>query len=138
MSATLYNVTGEGIAMRTLRYLGDLLASGIFIFGGLQAFLQPAPRAAKAQALGLPEASLGVQVNALVMIAGGIALGLGVFRRAAAALLAASLVPTTIVGHPFWREGTPAARQAQTTQFLKNLAMLAALLFIITGSGERD
>lgn len=124
--------------MRALRFAGDLLTSGIFIFGGLQAFLHPAPRAPKAEALGLPEASLGVQVNALVMVAGGMALGLGVFPRSAAAALAASLVPTTIVGHPFWREGTTAARQAQTTQFLKNLAMLAALLFIITGRGEGD
>ncbi len=122
--------------MRTLRYLGDLLASVVFIFGGLQTFLQPAPRAAKAEAMGLPRASLGVQVNALVMMAGGAALGMGLFRRAAAALLAASLVATTIVGHPFWRESTPAARQAQTTQFLKNLAMLAALLFIIAGRGS--
>lgn len=124
--------------MRALRFTGELLASGVFVFGGLQAFLHPAPRAAKAEALGLPEASLGVQVNALMMVAGGAALGLGVFPRAAAALLAVSLVPTTIVGHSFWREDTVAARQAQTTQFFKNLAMLAALLFIITGRQERE
>lgn len=116
--------------MPTLRYLSHLLAAGVFIFGGAQAYREPAPRAAKARALGMPESHEGVRFNAAVMIAGGIALALDVFPRLAAAALAVSLVPTTIIGHAFWTEQNPAARQAQQTQFLKNAAMLAALLLI--------
>ena len=62
-------------------------------------------------------------------IAGGM-LGLGIAPRAAAAVLAVSLVPTTLVGHPFWNEKGE-ARVAQQTHFMKNLAMLGALLLVM-------
>ena len=42
--------------------------------------------------------------------------------------LAASLVPTTYAGHPFWEEKDPGARAAQRTQFFKNTSMLGGLL----------
>lgn len=57
-------------------------------------------------------------------------LGFGIAPRVAAAVLAESLVPTTLVGHPFWNEkgGT---RAAQKIQFMKNLAMLGGLLLVV-------
>jgi uncharacterized membrane protein YphA (DoxX/SURF4 family) len=118
--------------MSVIRQLGYLLASAVFITGGAQAFNEPEPRAKKASALGLPESAFGVRTNGAIMVAAGIALGLGIFPRAAAAVLAGSLMPTTIIGHAFWTKSDPAARRAEQTQFLKNLAALAALLFIMT------
>jgi len=47
-------------------------------------------------------------------------------------MLAASLVPTTIIGHASWTKPDPAARPAEQAQFMKNLTMLAALLLIVT------
>jgi putative oxidoreductase len=117
--------------MDVIRQLGYLLASAVFITGGAQAFNQPAPRAKKASELGLPESQLGVQTNGAVMAVAGTALGLGIFPRVAAAVLAASLVPTTIIGHAFWTKSDPAARRVEQVQFTKNLAMLAALLLIV-------
>jgi uncharacterized membrane protein YphA (DoxX/SURF4 family) len=118
--------------MAVIRQLGYLLASAVFITGGVQAFNEPEPRAKKASALGLPASTFGVKTNGAIMAAAGIALGLGIFPRAAAAVLAGSLVPTTIIGHAFWTKPDSAARRAEQTQFMKNLAMLAALLFIVT------
>lgn len=122
--------------MRVIRYIAQLLTAIVFLLGGMQAFREPAPRAARAGALGLPESQLGVQVNAAIMVAGGAALALDFLPRVAAAVLAASLIPTTIIGHAFWNEDTPAARSAQQTQFAKNLAALAALLFIVIEPSE--
>ena len=62
------------------------------------------------------------------MVVGGLALGAGILPRAASLGLIASLLPTTVVGHPFWREQEPAARSAQTLQFVKNLSMLGGLV----------
>jgi uncharacterized membrane protein YphA (DoxX/SURF4 family) len=45
-------------------------------------------------------------------IAGGM-LGLGIAPRAAATVLAVSLVPTTLVGHPFWSEKDDMYRQKE-------------------------
>lgn len=57
-------------------------------------------------------------------------LALGIASRAAATVLAGSLVPTTLVGHPFWKAE---ARAAQKIQFTKNLAMLGGLLLVMAG-----
>ena len=67
------------------------------------------------------------------MVGAGALLSLGLLPRPAAGALAASLIPTTLAGHPFWkREG--AERQRQLTQFLKNLAALGGLLLVAAGS----
>jgi putative oxidoreductase len=42
--------------------------------------------------------------------------------------LAGSLVPTTIVGHPFWAAETTAERRNQEVHFAKNLGLLGGLL----------
>ncbi len=73
-----------------------------------------------------------VRFNGAAMLAGGVALGLGILPRLASAGLIATLAPTTMVGHPFWREGDPAARRAQTVQFLKNASMLGGLVIELT------
>jgi uncharacterized membrane protein YphA (DoxX/SURF4 family) len=62
--------------------------------------------------------------------AGG-ALALGYRPRAAAAVLASVLVPTTLVGHPFWEETAASGRAAQQTHFLKNLGLFGGLLLVI-------
>ena len=51
--------------------------------------------------------------------------------KASAAVLLASLVPTTIAGHDFWNETEPDKRAAQQLQFSKNAAIIGGLLSII-------
>ena len=60
-------------------------------------------------------------------IIAGLALALNIMPGLASATLAAVLVPTTVLGHPFWAaEGT--ARQEQLAHFIKNLAVLGGLV----------
>ena len=44
------------------------------------------------------------------------------------AVLAATLVPTTVAAHSFWQEQDPEVRAKQKVQFLKNLGLLGGLL----------
>jgi uncharacterized membrane protein YphA (DoxX/SURF4 family) len=113
-----------------LRRLSHLLVAGIFVSGGADAFRDPGPRAAKAGDLGLPYPETMTRLNGAAMVVTGAALGLGLARRWAARVLMASLVPTTVAGHPFWKEGDPKARAMQRTQFMKNLGLLGALVGI--------
>jgi uncharacterized membrane protein YphA (DoxX/SURF4 family) len=69
-----------------------------------------------------------VRLNGAAHFVGGIMLATGVGARPAAAMLAGSLVPTTVAGHPFWTYDSPEQRQAQLTQTLKNLGMIGGLL----------
>jgi putative oxidoreductase len=106
--------------------------SGIFISGGLSAFREPQARAPKAEAIGLPEPELMVRANGAAMVAGGVAFALGILPRAAALGLIASLVPTTLAGHPFWQEEDEKSRATQRTQFYKNLGLVGGLLLYLS------
>ena len=69
-----------------------------------------------------------VRINGGVQIVAGLALATGRMPRLSALVLAASLVPTTYAGHPFWEEKDKATRAAQRTQFFKNVSMMGGLL----------
>jgi uncharacterized membrane protein YphA (DoxX/SURF4 family) len=113
-----------------------MLAS-MFVVGGLDALTNPEPKAAKAEdvappiarKLGLPDdtATL-VRINGAVQVGAATLLALGRLPRLCAAMLAATLVPTTLAGHRFWEEGDGAARANQRTHFLKNVAMFGGLV----------
>jgi uncharacterized membrane protein YphA (DoxX/SURF4 family) len=103
-----------------------LLASQ-FIYGGYGAASDPGNRTASLEKAGLPGGAGLVRFNGVAMLIGGVALALGTKPRAASVGLAIALVPTTVVGHAFWREADPHARHLQTIQFLKNASMLGGL-----------
>ena len=118
-----------------LRTLGHLLLSGIFISGGWSAFSQPGGRPTKVAAAGIPEPERAVELNGAIMMIGGTLLGLGIAPKVAATALIGSLIPTTIVGHGFWKEETGPGRQNNLTQFLKNLGLIGGLLMVLA---EKD
>ncbi|HEY0639417.1 MAG TPA: DoxX family protein [Pseudonocardiaceae bacterium] len=122
-----------------LRRVARPLLAGIFVSSGLDTLLNPGPKVDKAapllkkagEALPIedppPPATL-VQLDAAVKVAAGSLLAAGYAPRLASAALAASLVPTTVIAHPFWQEHDDTARTAQRVHFFKNLAMLGGLL----------
>jgi len=120
------------------------LLAGAFVYGGLDALRNPAGKVAVgepvlepiSEATGWDERRL-VAVNGGVQVAAGVALALGILPRAAATVLAASLVPTTLASHRFWERDDAAAKQADTLHFLQSLAMLGGLVFAATSTGGR-
>jgi putative oxidoreductase len=75
-------------------------------------------------------------VGAIVfLIVGSVSVIVGYKARLGAALLLTFLVLASYYFHPFWRmEGQ--AQQEQMIQFMKNLSMMGAMLFIVAnGSG---
>ena len=120
------------------------LLAGVFIYGGIDALrsasknvdvaspvLEPLERAT-----GMDGPTL-VKVNAGAQVVAGACLALGILPRPAAAVLALSLVPTTLAGHRPWEQDDPKARSAQTTHLLKNVATLGGLLYAATSTGGR-
>lgn len=120
---------GPGLLLR----LGRLLLSAIFITGGLDAVREPQPKVPKVQDadLPVPRPTLTTQLNGAAMVAAGSALALGIKPKVAASVLAVSLVPTTIVGHPFWRMEDEQAATMQQIHFIKNLGLLGGLIGVI-------
>jgi len=117
--------------MSLLRTLGQLSLSSIFITGGSQAFLVPGNRVKTVAKAGLPEPEMMVVINGAVMVIGGTLLALDIAPKLTASALIGSLVPTTLVGHAFWKEESEAACKAQQTQFMKNLSLIGGLLLVL-------
>jgi putative oxidoreductase len=122
-----------GMIDRLERRAGQALLGATFIKLGFDAAINPGPRAGKAAALGLPKADLAVRGNGAAMVAGGAALTLDKLPRLAALGLIASMIPTTLAGHPFW-DFDGAERKAQEIQFLKNAALVGGLVLVLTRS----
>jgi putative oxidoreductase len=110
--------------------LARLLLAAMFVHGGWNAFKDPGRRARAAERLRLPRPEVMVRANGAAMMLGGGAMAIGILPRAAAFGLAASLVPTTLAGHPFWTEDDEGARRMQTIHFLKNLGLLGGLILV--------
>lgn len=125
--------------MALIRALARPMLASIFVIGGYDVFKNPASRAPLAHKVVGPateqlpvNTEQVVKADAAVKIAAGSLLAIGKLRRLSAVALAASLVPTTLAGHPYWEETDPAKRAQQRTQFLKNLSMLGGLLYAAT------
>ncbi|MDQ2887673.1 MAG: DoxX family protein [Chloroflexota bacterium] len=117
--------------MSFVKSLGHASLGAIFVINGWGAFSNPGGRVDMVANAGIPRAREATILNATTMIVAGTTLAAGIFPRISAALLIGSLIPTTYVGHAFWKEETPAGRTGQQTQFLKNLAMIGGLLLVL-------
>ena len=123
--------------MSPVRRVARPMIAAMFVIQGFDAFRHPAPLAKRSSplldkiipVLGLPDdKELLVRANGLTQMLGGIMLATGFLPRLGATAIAASLVPTTLAGHPFWKEEDPQQRKTQRIQFLKNMAMMGGVL----------
>lgn len=115
--------------MSVTGFIGRALLATIFIKSGLDHLQHPDPIVRAAKGAEIPAPELAVKANSGVMLGAGALLALGIAPRLASTALAVSLVPTTVIGHPFWdKQGKE--RQHQQTHFLKNLALFGALLAV--------
>lgn len=116
-----------------------LLAS-VFIAGGYNQIVSPGGRAkaVKKAAAGVnlevspATAETLVKANGAVMAGAGATLALGILPRLSALALAGALVPTTLVGHPFWKSDDQKTRTLHLTQALKNAGLVGGLLLVAT------
>ena len=71
-------------------------------------------------------------VGAIVfLLVGGVSVLVGYKAKLGAALLLVFLLPATYYFHAFWKETDPKAQADQMIQFMKNLALMGAMLLIV-------
>lgn len=122
--------------MSLVRRVARPMLAAMFVVGGLDQLKHPGAKAKaarpvldQASRVGLPDdPEMLVRANGVAMVGGGALLATGRVPRIASALLAGTLVPTTLAAHPFWNESDPQVRAQQRIQFLKNLGLLGGLL----------
>ncbi|HEX5417219.1 MAG TPA: hypothetical protein VFZ25_16260 [Chloroflexota bacterium] len=111
-----------------------LFFSAIFAYGGFNQLRAAPSHVTRAEEAGVPVTTGIVQVTGGTMLLCLLALQFPGLRRAAATLLALQLPVITYIGHRFWAQPTPPQRAAQLTQFLKNVSLFGASLYIAATS----
>lgn len=137
--------------MRPVRGAARAMLSAIFVANGAHSLLNPdrlvpkakritdrvAPLLDKAPAELPTDARTLVRLNGAVQAVAGLLLATGRGSRGAAAVLAGTLVPTTLAGHAFWEQEDPAERRTQQIHFLKNVGLLGGLLLAAADTAGR-
>jgi putative oxidoreductase len=125
-----------GAIQGPLAFFGRLLLGTIFFMAAVGNKIPHFSDVAKImESAGVPAPQF-LLVGAIVfLIAGSLSVIVGYKARIGAGLLLTFLVLATYYFHPFWKlEGQ--AQQEQMIQFMKNLSMMGALLFIMAnGAG---
>ena len=128
--------------MRPVRTAARTMLSAIFVANGAQALVNPDPLVPKAKRVTdrvapvldkVPtqfptDARALVRINGAIQAVAGLLLATGRGSRTAAAVLAGTLVPTTLAGHAFWEQDDPAQRRANQIHLLKNIGLFGGLL----------
>lgn len=124
--------------MAVLRAFARPMLASIFVVQGYQTWRNPERVAARAEPVVRPvtsrvsmlpeETEQNVRINGAVQCVAGSMLAMGWFPRLSAAVLAGTLVPTTLAGHRYWEIEDKQERAQQRIHFLKNLTMLGGLL----------
>jgi putative oxidoreductase len=132
--------------MALVRRLARPLLAAMFVVDGLQTLRSPRERVADAEpvarqitkATGLTyDTEQLVKANAAAKVAGGFLLATGRMPRLASAVLASTLVPTTLSRNRFWEADDPAQAAEQRTHLLTDLAVLGGLMLSAVDTGGR-
>ena len=124
--------------MSPTRALARPMMAAMYIADGVSALKSPGPRVDMVRGAGLSEPEKLVRANAATMLGAGLLFATGRLPRLSALALLVSTLPTTLVGHAFWSESDPQAKQMQQMQFMKNLSMMGGLLLATADTGGRE
>lgn len=113
------------------------LLSAIFISSAIPMLKDQSWLHGQIRDAGLAEPELLAKAHVYGNLAGGLALATGRFPRLAALGLAVNLVPTTLVGHPYWSSPED-QKPVQKINFYKNISLLGGLLLAAADTGGRE
>jgi putative oxidoreductase len=119
-----------------LAVLGRLLLCTIFLMAAVGNKIPQFNAVAQVmESAGMPAPQLMLVGAIVFLIVGSVSVIVGFHARVGAALLLTFLILASYYFHPFWKlEGQ--AQQEQMIQFMKNLSMMGAMLFLMAnGSG---
>jgi putative oxidoreductase len=111
--------------------VGRLLFGGYFAFSGLNHFMKPEQLSGWVESKGFPAPDILVYVSGMMLLLGGIGIAIGAYPVVSILLVGVFLAAVTPTFHDFWSlEGEE--RQSHMTNFLKNIALIGALLMSLS------
>ena len=115
--------------------VGRILIGILFLVAGIMKVMNIAGTTGYMTKLGFPAPELMAYLSTIIELASGVLLIIGWQTRRVAWLLVVYVVIATGMAHRFW-EYDQAQRVNQINHFLKNLALIGAMLYIaVSGPG---
>lgn len=119
--------------MEIIFLIGRILLGGYFLMSAFNHFKEVDGMTGYAASKNVPMPKVAVIGTGVLLALGGIGIVLGVFPEVAILLLILFLLPTTFMMHDFWNaEGEE--KQGEMINFTKNIALVGALLMILTAT----
>ena len=115
----------------TVLYLGRLLFGGYFIYGGFNHFKMLDMMSGYAKSKGVPVPKLSVAFSGLLLLIGGFSVLVNVLPSVGLVALVLFLIPVTLSMHAFWKIQDPMAKMHEMVNFMKNIALLGAILILL-------
>jgi|SRR3989344_4005136 len=112
-------------------FIGRLLLGGFLLYNAYNHLFKVKDLAAYAEFKKIPMAKLAVVISGLLLLFGGYTIIAGVRVTAGVVALVVFFLPVTFSMHAFWKEEAGQARQMDQIQFMKNLAILGAILMLL-------
>ena len=111
-------------------FIGRLLLGGFLLFNAYNHLFKTTDLTAYSESKKIPMAKAAVIASGLLLLFGGYTIITGVRVTAGIAALALFFIPVTFSMHAFWKEEGQ-ARMMDQVQFMKNLAILGAILMLL-------
>jgi len=112
-------------------FLSRIILGLYFLFNSFNHFRNLNSMAGWAQSKNVPAAKFMVALTGIFLLIGGLSILLGVYVEVGITALTLFFLPVTFVMHDFWRETDPQMKMMQMVNFMKNLALWAAILALL-------
>ncbi len=113
-----------------IHILGQIILGGYFVYQGILHFEKHTDYTAYAAMNRIPMPGIAVYGSGILLLLGGLGIFFNMYTTIAIILLIIFLIPVSFTMHAFWKSPNPAEKAAQQIAFLKNMAILGALLML--------
>ena len=118
--------------MDVLFLIGRIIFGGYFIYNGLNHFTKLQMMSGYAKSKGITAPTLAVPFAGLLLLIGGLTMITGRFVLLGEICLIIFLLPVSFMMHNFWKVEDPMMKMGEMVNFMKNMALLGAVLMIMT------
>lgn len=111
--------------------IGRIILGAYWLMAGLSHFKDLDSMSEYAKAKGTPFPKLAVAGTGVILLVGGLSMLLGVHTKAGITLLVIFLITVSFQIHSYWKLDDAQMRQADMINFMKNMALVGALLMLL-------
>ena len=111
--------------------LSRVILGFYFLFNGFNHFRSLNSMSEWVKSKNIPAPKLMVALTGILLLIGGFSILLGIYIEIGILALTLFFLPVTFVMHDFWRETDPQMKMIHMINFMKNLALWAAILALL-------